>query len=41
MRGQMTFVLSSDCRDVLWSNDATAYFGGFSSVAAMIQKLSF
>ncbi|MCZ2328907.1 PAS domain-containing sensor histidine kinase [Bartonella sp. F02] len=32
IRGQMAFVLSSDGKNILWSNGAAAYFFGFSSV---------
>ncbi|WP_019223394.1 PAS domain-containing sensor histidine kinase [Bartonella rattaustraliani] len=38
MRGQMAFVLSFDCKNILWSNGAAAYFFGFTSVTAMIKK---
>ncbi|AFR26006.1 hypothetical protein [Bartonella quintana] len=41
LRGQMAFILSSDCRNILWSNGFEAYFFGFSSLAAMIQERSF
>lgn len=41
MRGKMVFVLSSDCKNILWSNGAAACFFGFSSVADMIKESSF
>ncbi|WP_208440320.1 PAS domain-containing sensor histidine kinase [Bartonella raoultii] len=41
MRGKMVFVLSSDCKNVLWSNGAAAYFWGFSSVVDMMKEYSF
>ncbi|GAA5100294.1 HAMP domain-containing sensor histidine kinase [Bartonella acomydis] len=41
MRRKMAFVLSSDCRKVLWSNGGAAYFWGFSSVSVMIKEWSF
>ncbi|WP_273721435.1 MULTISPECIES: PAS domain-containing sensor histidine kinase [unclassified Bartonella] len=41
MRGKMVFVLSSDCKNVLWSNGTAAYFFGFSSVADMMKESSF
>ncbi|WP_208435092.1 PAS domain-containing sensor histidine kinase [Bartonella phoceensis] len=41
MRGNMAFVLSSDCRNILWSNGAAARFFGFSSVADMMKERSF
>ncbi|WP_455475910.1 ATP-binding protein [Bartonella sp. B17] len=41
MRRQMAFILSFDCKDILWSNGAAAYFFGFSSVSDMVGKQSF
>ncbi|EJF75354.1 PAS domain-containing protein [Bartonella alsatica] len=41
IRRKMAFVLSSDCRNLLWSNGAAAYFFGFSSVTAMMKERSF
>lgn len=41
MRGKMVFVLSSDCKNILWSNGAAAYFFGFFSVSAMMKESSF
>ncbi len=41
VRRKMAFVLSSNCRKVLWSNGAAAYFWGFPSVSTMIKKWSF
>ncbi|WP_019219838.1 PAS domain-containing sensor histidine kinase [Bartonella florencae] len=41
LRKKMAFVLSSDCRKVLWSNGAAAYFWGFSSFSEMREEWSF